>query len=308
MNIFKTYRTFNQVYPDFLKERKIVLKDRTYTGYVGRIALFSRYLIDVKLSDVPLRKITNQDIARFFAYLASGRGLDKPTCQKYYVTIKKIWEYASKIGEVDKKELPFDLVVFPSKKGDFSPELIPKEVFEDLVADMKENDPQLHLAAMIQYYAFIRPGTELRKLKVEDFNFEQKTIRVSEMVAKTKITRYATITKDLFEILIEYEINKAPKDKYVFGKKERFADKHVGINSFSYRFRQFKIKYKLHERVRFYSFKHTGITDMLNSGMPLIYVQAQAGHSRLSSTQHYAKKYGGIVNQEMLNYQRITMK
>lgn len=284
-----------------------MLKNRTYIGYIGRIALFSDWLKEHGLSDVSIRKITNQDIAKFFASLANDRGLDKPTCQKYFVTIRMLWEYARKIGEYDKRELPFDLVVFPVKKGDFSPALIPREVFNDIVADMKAKDPQLYLAAMIQYYAFIRPSAELRKLMSDDFNFEQKYIRVSELIAKTKVTRYATITKDLLEILIEQGIDKIPKGKYVFGKKGKVADsasKIIGINSFSYRFIAFKKKYSLHERVKFYSFKHTGITDMLNSGVPLISVQWQAGHSRLSSTQHYAKRYGGMVNQDMLDYQR----
>jgi hypothetical protein len=52
--------------------------------------------------------------------------------------------------------------------------------------------------------------------------------------------------------------------------------------------------------------KFSGVTDMLNAGVPLISVQGQVGHTRLSSTQHYAKKYAGVVNRDIKNYLRIV--
>jgi site-specific recombinase XerD len=305
MNIFKTYKTLDEILPDFLAERKIVLKKRTLVGYVGRFKLFSWWLKEHKLSDLSLRRLSNQNISDFFVYLANERNLDRPTCQKYFITVRSLFQYALKRKEVD-KEFPLDLVVFPSKKGDYSPELIPKEKFDALVNDMKENDAQLYLAAMIQYYAFIRPGIELKSLKTDDFDFTQGVIHVSETVAKTKVTRFATMTKDLYDICIWYGIDQALKNKFVFGKKRKFADKPVGINNFTIRFNRFRTKHGISDKVKFYSFKHTGITDMLNSGIPLIAVKDQAGHTRLSSTQHYAKKYAGIVNMELRNYSRTV--
>ncbi len=305
MNIFSKHKTFDQITPDFLASRKIKLKLRTFKGDVGRLEIFSQWLKDCNLSDTKLHKITNQNISLFFAYLANERDLDKPTCQKYFVTLRMVWQYAQKIKEAD-KELPFDLIEFPRKKGDFSPALIPKEKFDILVADIKENDPQLYLASMVQYYAFIRPGIELRNLKTDDFDFTQGSIHISELVAKTKVTRYATMTQDLYDICIWYGIDKAERGKFVFGKKNKFADKPIGINSLAYRFDIFRDKHGISDKVKFYSWKHTGITDMLNSGVPLIAVKDQAGHIRLSSTQHYAKKYAGIVNRELRKYSRIA--
>lgn len=304
MSILKVYKTFNEISILFLKERNISLKYRTYKGYVGRINLFNIYLKNNKLDTIPLRKLSNVDISNFFVYLIKDRNLDKPTCQKYYITLTKVWKYAIKLNEYNKQELPFNLVVFPNKKGDFSPDLIPKNIFNILINDIKRNDYELYVAAMIQYYAFIRPNCELRKLKTDDFDFVKNTIKVSETIAKTKVTRYVTITIELLEILLEYGIKDAPKNKYIFGKKHRFDDSYIGINNFSYRFRYFRKKHNLDIKVKFYSFKHTGITDMLNSGVPLISVQWQAGHFRLSSTQHYAKKYGDTTDINIINYKR----
>ena len=304
MKVFNHSKTFDDITPDFLAERKIVLNEKTYSGYKGRIELFSQWLQKESLSEQPIKKITNVEIARFFAFLANERNLDKPTCQKYFVTIRKVLQYAQKTKDITSKELPFDMVVFPAKKGDFSPDLIPKEIFPALTSTMKERDPQLYLAAMVQYYAFIRPRRELRTLKGCDINLKEGYIHVSEMVAKTKVLRYATITKDLYDIMIEYGIDKMDPQLYVFGKKSKFSSKPIGVNCFSYRFNKLREEFKLSNKVKFYSFKHTGITDMLNAGVPLNAVKDQAGHVRLSSTQHYAKKYSGKTNPTLRNYSR----
>ena len=92
----------------------------------------------------------------------------------------------------------------------------------------------------------------------------------------------------------------------MFGSKGRITQKHIGVNSLASRFNVFRNKHGLSKGVKFYSFKHSGITDMLNAGVPLIAVQGQAGHTRLSSTQHYAKKYTGIVNPDIKTYLRIA--
>lgn len=303
MNIFKKYRRFNEILPEFIAERRISLSSRSYEGEVSKFRRFEKWLCEHKLNGVSLRKITNRDISMFFVEIANE--LDRPTCQKYFLTIRLLWSYASKIGEV-KKEIPFDLVVFPPKKADYSPDLIPKEVFDVMMADIRINDPQLYLASMIEYYAFIRPGRELRLLKTDDFNFDQGYIRITEDHAKTGKQRYATMTPELMNICKWYGIDVAQSGLYVFGSKGRMSHRHIGINSLAARFNVFREKYHLSHRVKFYSFKHTGMTDMLNAGVPLLAVQGQAGHDRLTSTQHYAKKYAGIIIPNIKSYLRIA--
>ena len=299
MSFLHRYKTFDEILPDFLGERKIMLKPRSYAGDISRFKHFRIWLTEQGLINIPLKKITNQDISRYFVYLA-GR-LDKPTSQKYFVSLRMLWQYSQKIKEVG-IDLPFDMVVFPKKKGDFSPQLIPKEKYDDLMADIRANDFQLYVACMTVYYCFIRPRIELRLLKTEDVNMEAGFIRITDEHAKTGFLRYATITPELKEAFIEYGINEAPKGLYVFGKKRKIGVRHIGINSFSERFNVYRNRHGISKGVKFYSNKHTGMTDMLNSGVPLPVVQGQAGHLRLSSTQHYVKKYSNIINSILKDY------
>jgi len=304
MWLLKQHKTFDEIVPGYLASRKILLKPRSYIGDVGMLKAFSLWLASNNLSEHPLTKISKLHISNFFASLANIKNLDKPTCQKYLTVLRFVWQFAQKAGEF-KGDLPFDLVTIPKKRGDFSPELIPKEVFVPLCEAIKGKDPQLYLAAMMEYYSFIRPN-ELRNLKTDDIFLDEGFIKVSDLIAKTKVTRYPTITKDLKEVFLWFGIDKAPKGMYIFGKKGYGEVKHIGINTLSHRFRKFRKQFGLNKRVRLYSFKHTGITDMLNAGVPLIAVMQQAGHARLSSTQHYAKKYSEKVNKDLLNYSRMA--
>lgn len=302
MNIFKTYKTYDEILPGFLAARRIVLNPRTYSCDFGKVAVFSDWLKDNQLSSVPLKKLTNQQIASFFAHLATDKQLDRSTLQKYFVVIRMVWQYAFKIKEYTERDLPFDLVVFPLKHIDSSPDLIPKEIFVPLTQAMRMKDPMIYLAAMLEYYAFIRPREEVRKLRTEYFNLGNRSIFIPE--TKTKKARYATITPELMEILIWYGLDKAPSGKYIFCRKGIFGDNYVSVNYFEYHFDKFKKLFNLPKRCVFYSFKHTGITDMLNNGVALKSVMEQAGHERLSSTQHYAKKYASGPNADMLKYRR----
>jgi integrase len=303
MKLFKTYRTFEEILPEHLTERKIALTHRSFAGEVSKFRRFDSWLNSHDLHDKSLRKISNRDIARFFVEIAGE--LDKPTCQKYFISIRGLWQFAFKVGEIG-KTLPFDLVVFPTKKDDYSPALIPREDFCELMEDIKKNDRQLYLASMIVYYAFIRPGRELRLLKTDDFNFELGYIRVIAQNAKTRKQRFVTIPPELMEVCIAYGIDDADPGLFVFGSKGKISKRHIGINSLAARFNVFRTKHGLSRKVKFYSFKHTGMTDMLNAGVPLLAVQGQAGHDRLTSTQHYAKKYAGIINPSIKTYLRTA--
>jgi hypothetical protein len=83
MEIFKTHKTFNEILPAFLAEKEIELKQKTYMSYAGKTKVFTQWLKNNSLSNVALRKLTNQNISEFFLFLVKEKSLDRPTCQKY---------------------------------------------------------------------------------------------------------------------------------------------------------------------------------------------------------------------------------
>lgn len=298
MSFLRKYKTFDEILPDFLGEKRVALQHKSYLTYPGKCEIFSQWLAAHGLSKTPLRKVTNDQIASFFSWVSEARNIDRPTVEKYIIAVRSLFRYAQKRGEVN--EVPFDLVVLPVKKRDCSPKYIPGDKQSALLQDMYKNDFQLFLACMIQYFCALRPGKELRLVKVKDFDFEEGTVHVSKLNAKTKKERFTTLPDELAEYLIQYGIQSADPDLYVFGKRRSPGPKLISVNNLRERFNVYRKKHCISHEVKFYSWKHTGGTDLIH--MKLLSVpqlQNHFGHDRITSTEKYIEECGGKINRDL---------
>jgi len=286
---------FDEILPAFLADIKIQISPKSYSSYTGQTKVFSEWLKQNKLNTTQLNKLTDQHISDFFVYLATERKLDRPTCQKYFLHIRKVFQYAKKRNEVEK--LPFELVTYPKKGKDMSSEVIPQDHMKILLPLIKQKDPQLYLATMFEYYTFIRPGTELRLLKVGDIDFISGTVQVITEHAKNGHKRIVTVPSQLTQIMSELGIDKAEKNMYVFGRRKRPDTKPCSQNMLRYRFNKYRDQLNLPKGYKLYSFKHSGATILHNSNtVSMRALMDQLGHSRLEATQHYFKKHTGTVD------------
>ena len=149
---------------------------------------------------------------------------------------------------------------------------------------------------MIEYYCFIRPGRELRLLKIGDIDCENGLITVQQENAKNKTRQVVTMPQHLIDICREYSIDTEDKSLYVFGKKKIFGDKPISINMLRYRFNQIRDRLNLPVTYKLYSMKHTGASNLHKSGLSMRELMEQLRHTNLSATQHYLKIHAGIVN------------
>ena len=291
----KGNRTVDQILPEYLKEKKIVLKPASYRAHVGKTKMLSEWLSNNGYSDRPIRKIKNKHIHEFFMYLADVRDLDKATCERYRDTLRIFFKYAKSIKELDK--LPFKRVVLPIKKRDCKPKYIPKEYIVELLNTIRENDFQLFIASMIEYCSAVRPGDEMLNLKIKDIDFNNMTIKVGQLKAKTGKQRFADLTKELAVYLIEYGIKNADQEDYLFAQKHTYGKIKITKNNFPYRFNKYRDKLGIDKGVKFYSLKHTGATDLINTKLSsLPQLMKHLGHTKISSTEHYVLEHGGVTN------------
>ncbi len=154
------------------------------------------------------------------------------------------------------------------------------------LALLKEENFHFYVFCMTTYYCFIRPN-ELKKLKVENVNIEKNYITIPSSISKNRKTENVTIPNIFIEELKEH-IGKASKDLFLFGKK--FVPGKQAITNLFYHWENVRKKYHFRKEVQFYSLKDTGITDMLNAGVPAIKVRDQARHSDLKITEIYTAR------------------
>lgn len=218
MSIFGIHKTYNEVLQEFLADRKIALSDGSYYNYVSKFNIITKWLDKFKLTDVTLKKITDKVISDFFVYLALDKKLDKPTCEKYFLTFRMFFKFAKNRKYI--QHLPLNQVTFPNKKEDKGAKVILKDDLVRLLKRIKRSNRQLYLACMFQYYCFIRPGHELRLLKVGDVDLNAGVIRIPMLNAKNRRKEVITMPNQLIDLCYEYELDKADKSMYVFGRNK----------------------------------------------------------------------------------------
>jgi len=296
MRLLKKYRSFSELTQAFLPEKEIQICRKAYLSYTRASYVFNEWLKSRSLDEKPMRKITTQDIADFSVYIA-GLKYDKPTCAKFIMNIKVIFKYALKRGEVDRLPFDRDLIVLPKKGKDRSAALIPSHLVAPFFSDIQKNDPQLFLACMLEFYCGIRPGREVRLVKVRNFDLKAGVLTIDAELSKNGKTGRITMSDELIEICKVYGIDKADPNLYVFGKNKHLDSRHLSENMLRFRFNKYRDKFGLSKDVKLYSCKHLGASYLVHSQtVDIEQLRQHLRHSNLSATQHYIKKVIGTQN------------
>ena len=105
----------------------------------------------------------------------------------------------------------------------------------------------------MQYYAAIRPGNEMRFLKVKDIDFDTKVITIRNYHAKNGRTEAIQMPDALYDWLIKYDIDMSIQDYYVFGRGGIPGPEALSKNSLRLRFNKFRDRLNLPKDVKLYS-------------------------------------------------------
>jgi len=183
------------------------------------------------------------------------------------------------------KENPFDNIKL-KQKPQKTRTIIPPEVRDTVKNYLTKDNPNFLCVCELVYFALIRPN-EIKNLRVGDINFEGKFITVSGEFAKNHKTRHAALNDDLIERLAVMKRD-VPKDYYIFGWGCQPSKTKIPDNSFTKLWAKTRKHLALPQAMQLYSFRDTGIYEMLKSGVDDLTVMQHADHSSLDITTIYA--------------------
>jgi integrase len=297
----KSRGTVDKYASDFLLFQKPSLKPKTYATYQSKLRIFCQWIDFNGFSDYDITAIDNKIILKFFAFLISERGLDKVTIRDYRIKMSRLFTYLMK-EKILLQNPVFDIPI-PRKKCDNAPKPILPDDLELISLEMSKNDPQLHLASMFQYFCAIRPGTELRLLKIKDIDFWTGKITISILNSKIERQDIIEIPKQLYKLITDvFHLQNYNKEFYVFSHGGIPGAKPLGVNSMRVRFNKFRDKLGLSKDYKFYSLKHTGASMLLESGATILDVMGHLRHSDIDSTYHYIRKRSGSGSDKIRNH------
>lgn len=287
----------------YLLERKIELKKKSYQSYTSKLRKFNMWLEAKGYGNYDVSIITNEIILEFFTFLTNEYYLEvEKKKEKVNLDARTIGKYEQNINSffkwLRKKKMILHSPVYdipkPKKEKDCAARPIPMNDLKRLLTYMQSHDKQLFLACMFQYYCFVRPGNELRKLKIKDINFYSGQVRINNVDAKNSTAEVVGMPDQLLELCSEvYQLQMFNPEFYVFGNKRTPGEEHYGQNTLRNRFNKIRDELGLPDIYKYYSMKHTGAGILLESGATLVELMDQLRHRELNTTHHYIKRHFG---------------
>jgi integrase len=162
----------------------------------------------------------------------------------------------------------------------------------DMDAFKKElkKDTVLWLVVQLEYYCGMRPGHEIREMKIKHIDFSAGTIFVDSDRAKTRVQRIVTVPHQMLtELRAYFGPNDYNRELYAFGSTGIPGAKPLSKNTLRDRFNRIRTKLNMPKEYKFYSWKHTGAVEADEANIPAKDISLHLGHSSLSTTDAYFK-------------------
>ena len=139
------------------------------------------------------------------------------------------------------------------------------------------------------YRMFVRPK-EISMLKIGYIDMDNKLLKIPSFVAKNHCDRVLGIPEDLMEYF--RTLSHYPDNNYIFANQHTFepGPKHIAPTRIAEKWKEMRDQLKLPASYQFYSLKDTGITEMLEAGVPAKYVKELADHHSLEMTEKYTHR------------------
>lgn len=132
----------------------------------------------------------------------------------------------------------------------------------------------------------IRPK-EILMLQISDIDFNNGILHIPPEVSKNHYGRTIALGHDVMKYFLKLKTEEMPMNTYIFSSDFKPGDKLYTTKNLFSTWKQIRKSLSMPEGYHFYSLKDTGITEMLESGMPLKFVKDLAGHHSLSMTERY---------------------
>ncbi|OJJ16695.1 hypothetical protein BKI52_32840 [marine bacterium AO1-C] len=278
-----------------LEGHKINLAERSFAQYKSHLFAFCQWLKETKdnkgvlLAQYDITDITTAHTQEFLNQLRRHGN----TRKGYRQNISRLFTLLKKKKIV--RENPWVDSELPKVDTTEAKRAFREDEREKFKKYCIENHLQEELMVIqFLYYTFIRPK-ELRLLKVDDIDFDNKKIFVSTRIGKSWRNRYMAIPEKFEKPLKEWVKDKKPRH-YVFHRTN--PDKPRGRDHFRIQHRLIldELGYERNGNVSLYSWKHTGVVALYKATMDVVAVQIQCGHADISDTMRYLHSLGLIEN------------
>jgi integrase len=232
--------------------------------------------------------VNDETLKKFVKYLRS-KNLSGATINAHCITIKRTYAKANLF--------PFSKnikIVFQSKSLTHFTNFQSTQI----INYCKEKNYTLYLAIKFLFHCFVRPG-EMRFLKMEHIDFENKVISIPASISKNKKQQPIIIPDNFFNEIEHLQSFK--NSDYVIGKNKIGSCTTVSANYLNREHSKILKILNITGNYALYSWKHTGVIRAVKSGINLKDLQMQLRHHSLDMVNEYLKNLGVMDSEDLRN-------
>lgn len=274
--------TINQVLERYEKSLSLYQRKKTELSYRSRLNILREYINSQPYPPLYIYQLKTDFFVDFLDWLSFERDVTARTRNNY-----KGWAFSFCEWLIQRKYFNENPVsgIPKVQEGEKNRRALTTMELNVTFQYLRETDKHFLLAALFEYYTFIRP-TELSHLKIGDISIKDECIFVSKRFSKNKRDGSVSLNRNLILLMVELDIFKHPSECYLFGKNFKPNTERIGPDQFNKRWKKLANKLKFDDKVKFYSLKDSGIRDLANE-KGIVTARDQARHTDVSTTNKY---------------------
>lgn len=284
----------------FIDERGRHTRDATMVSYRSMSNIFLEWLRLNDLGQTDVNNVTEKMMTNYIDWFDKTKKLGNSTFNNYIVFLNTVFKFFEDRRLCEKNPMP---KVKKRRTDTKKRTTIPPDVRKKIWAYYQEHCKPFCIVMLLCYKCLIRPK-EIVSLKMRNIDWENHTLTIMAEDAKNHKERTIAMPDDIMEYFLS--IVKNPASWYIFTNKNKFVpgQKRIPPTRISDKWSEMRDAIGLDEKFQFYSLKDTGITEMLEAGIPPKYVKELADHSSLKVTDKYIHDSDRerVLKCEMLNF------
>lgn len=275
--------TIEKAVSDFMAAKKRELRPDSLRSYESFCKKFIKFV--GKRKSMLLSTFTEQDAERLMFRIDTESSPTAKTYNNYIIFFRTMFNSFIKKHLI--KENPFQSI--DSRRTDKKRrQTIPKETRRMIMQYFTDNGlTEFNYIMLLCFKMFIRPK-EILLLKVSDIDFKEGLLRIRSEISKTHEEDYMAVPSDImqyFETLQDENQN-----NFIFSTGYKCGSKQINSRDTARTWAEMRKKLALPIEYQLYSLKDTGITEMLESGVPSKIVRDLARHASIQTTEMYVHR------------------
>lgn len=290
----KNFKSFPAALDDFKRYIAKQLHDGVFRAdtlktYTSNLNLLEQFIREKQIRITFALQINKSFCVQYLDWIYLDRNNSARTRNNHLIFLKMLCNYFINRGILNENPLSGITSLKQSKKKRI---IIPASVRTEIEKEVLQYNDGFHCVCGITYYCMVR-NTEIGKMQVKLVNLKENNIFIPKEISKNKRDEFVTIPDEFKPVIAKHILNCDPNDFLFSSNKFLPGEKKMSLGRISRKWERLRTKLNFKKEYQFYSLKDTGITDLLNAGIPAIKVRDQARHYDIKITELYTPRNGG---------------